>query len=171
MKLLLKIVGSIVIVLILALVVLRITGLGPQERRPGLWLKGNLVTTPVTDWSFTDKDQTLQIQTRTWYLLPHSVNAICISYNGTLYISSTYAAGLPPFPNGRSWNQDVARDPHVRLKIGDNLYDGTVALVTDPAEIQGVAASQAKKYSALGGVGNRRWPKGSVTYYLRVTPD
>jgi hypothetical protein len=59
----------------------------------------------------------------------------------------------------------------VRLKIGDDLYDGTVALVTDPAEIAGVAASQAKKYAALGGVGNRRWPRGSVTYYLRVMPD
>src|SRR5262249_10179299 len=38
--------GSILVVgLILAIVVLRVVGLDPRERRPGLWLTGNVVTT------------------------------------------------------------------------------------------------------------------------------
>jgi hypothetical protein len=41
--------------MVLLLVVERITGFEPNTRRPGLWLKGELVTTPVADWSFTDK--------------------------------------------------------------------------------------------------------------------
>jgi hypothetical protein len=171
MKVLLKVAGGIVICLIILLIILSITGLEPQDRRPGLWLKGHLTTTPITDWSFTDKYQTLEIQTRTWYLLPHSVHTICVAYGGNLYVSSVYAAGLPPYPHGRSWNEDVARDPHVRLKIGDQLFDRTLTLVTDPAERAGVLQKQAEKYSVPGETGNRRWPKGSVTYILRVMPD
>ena len=26
----------------------------PKDRRPGLWLSGDAVTAPVTDWSFSD---------------------------------------------------------------------------------------------------------------------
>ena len=41
------------------------------------------------------------------------------------------------------------RDPHVRIKIGDKLYDRTLVLVTDPAEIEGVLQVKAKKYPQL----------------------
>ena len=44
------VVGAIVAVLVVALVVLRVAGLDPNERRAGLWLTGEVVTTPVTDW-------------------------------------------------------------------------------------------------------------------------
>src|ERR1039458_5698948 len=39
----------------------------------GFWLGGDLVKTPITDWSFTDTIPTVQVETRTWYLLPHFV--------------------------------------------------------------------------------------------------
>lgn len=144
MKTLSKIVGVILSCLVLLLVVLRITGFGPHGRTPGLWLKGNLVTTPVSDWSFTDKYPNLEIQTRTWYLLPHSVTINCIAYNGQLYVSSVYPAGTR-----RSWNDNVMRDPHVRIKIGDQLYDRTLIYITDPAEKAGVLQARAKKYPQL----------------------
>ena len=60
MKMLLKIVGGILVCLALVLVVLRITGLNPHDRIPGLWLTGDLVTTPVTDWSFCDEGSQYQ---------------------------------------------------------------------------------------------------------------
>ena len=41
------------------------------------------------------------------------------------------------------------RDPHVRIKIGDKLYDRTLVLVTDPAEKAGRAPGQEKKYPQL----------------------
>jgi hypothetical protein len=130
--------------LILILIVLRITGFGPHARTPGLWLKGNVVTTPVTDWSFTDKIPVVQIQTETSYMLPHSVNINCLNYNGQLYLVSVYPAGT-----AHTWNDNVMRDPHVRLKIGDDIYDRTVSLLTDPAEQEGVLQARHNKYPQL----------------------
>ena len=144
MKRLLQSLGIIVVCLILILIVLRITGFGPHARTPGLWLKGNVVATPVTDWSFTDKIPVVQLQTETSYLLPHSVNINCLNYNGQLYLVSVYPAGT-----AHTWNDNVMRDPHVRLKIGDNIYDRTVSLVTDPAEQEGVLQARHNKYPQL----------------------
>jgi hypothetical protein len=144
MKRLLQTLGAIVVCLILLLVVLSITGFGPHDRIPGLWLKGNVVSTPVTDWSFTENIPVVQIQTQSWYLLPHSVNINCLDYNGQLYLVSVYPAGTR-----HSWNENVIRDPHVRLKIGDQIYDRSVSLVTDPAEQEGVLDARHKKYPQL----------------------
>src|ERR1035441_451779 len=109
MKTLGEIIVGVLICLVLVLLVLSVTGLDPKDRRPGLWLKGDLVTTPVTDWSFTDKIQTVKVQTRTWYLLPHSVTTFCVAYNGQLYLTSVYRPGIE-YPHGRNWNANVARD-------------------------------------------------------------
>lgn len=141
MRTLLKIIGGVLVCLVLLLMVLSITGFEPRDKIPGLWLKGNLVTTPVADWSFTDKYPTIKIQTRTWYLLPHSVTIVCFSHDGQLYLFSVY-----PFGTRRSWNDNVARDPHVRIKIGNQLYDRTLTLVTDPAEIAAALQARARKY-------------------------
>jgi len=144
MKTLLKIVLGILACLVLTLVVLRITGLNPHNQTPGLWLTGNLVTTPVADWSFTNNVPHVEVQTRPWYLLPHSVTINCLSYNGQLYLSSVFPEGA-----SRSWNENVMRDPHVRIKIGNNLYDRSLVLVTDPAEKEAVLQARAKKYPQL----------------------
>ena len=141
MKMLLKIAGGILVCLALLLVVLRITGLNPQGNIPGLWLTGDLVTTPVTDWSFLDKVPNIKIQTQSLFLLPHSVTINCLAYNGQFYVSSTRPAG-----ERRSWDENVMRDPHVRIKIGDKLYDRTLVLVTDPAEKDAVVQVREKKY-------------------------
>ena len=148
MKTLLKVVGVILVCLFLLLVVARISGLEPTTSRPGLWLKGDLVTTPVADWSFTDQIQNVEIQTNSRYLLPHSVTIDCVSNKGQLYLFSFYAAGLT-YPHGRRWNENVARDPHVRIKIADKLYDRTLVLATDPAEQEAVHEATLKKYADL----------------------
>jgi hypothetical protein len=148
MNTVMKIAGVIVACLILLLVVLRITGFEPRQRTPGLWLKGNLVTTPVTDWSFTDQVITVEVQTRTSYLLPHSVTTYCVAYKGQLYLDSFY----PPraeYPHGRSWNENVARDPHAHIKIGNNLYDVTLSHDSDPSDKAAVLQLVAKKYPQL----------------------
>src|ERR1700722_13487816 len=144
MKVLLKIVGGILVFLALLLVVFRITGLNPHDRIPGLWLTGDVVTTPVADWSFTDKVPTIKLQTQSQFLLPHSVTINCVAFNGELYVTSTYPAGPP-----RSWNANVMRDPHVRMKIEDKLYDRTAVLVPDPQEIAGVLQAKTKKSPQL----------------------
>ncbi|HLJ16754.1 MAG TPA: nitroreductase/quinone reductase family protein [Bryobacteraceae bacterium] len=141
MKMLLKIVGGIIVCLALLLVVFRITGLNPHDRIPGLWLSGEAVTTPVADWSFIDQVPNIKIQTQSRFLLPHSVTINCLAYNGQFYVSSTRPGGAP-----RSWDENVRRDPHVRIKIGDKLYDRTLVLVTDPAEKEAVVQVREKKY-------------------------
>jgi|SRR5215469_682739 len=141
MKVLLKIVAAILVCLASLLVVLRFTGLNPHDRIPGLWLTGDLVTTPVTDWSFTDEVPNIKLQTQSRFLLPHSVTINCLAYKGQLYVSSTHPIGAP-----RSWDENVMRDPHVRIKIGDELYDRTLVLVTDPAEKEAVVQIRENKY-------------------------
>jgi len=148
-------VGIIVIVaaLAVALVTLRITGLEPEYldldqlrahhmiARPGLWLKGEVVTTPVTDWSFVDQVphpgrslNTVLVQTRTPYFIPHSVRTMPTVRNGELFLRSHQDRMDVPFPHDKSWTSNVARDPRVRIKIGDKIYEATLVLVTDRAE-------------------------------------
>jgi hypothetical protein len=140
-----KILGGLLVSLATMLAVLRITGLEPHTTTPGLWLKGDLVTEPVSDWSFADKYRNIMIQTNTWYLIPHSVRTDCFFYNHQLYVASPYSPGVQ-YPHGTIWNEHVARDPHVLLKIGNQLYDRTLMHVTDPAEVAAVLETAVKKY-------------------------
>src|SRR6516164_6172112 len=146
MKKTLTIAGAILVCMILLLATLRATGFEPRDctsasswscRAPGLWLKGELVTTPVNDWSFTDKIQAIKIQTNTPFLLPHSVSIWCAVYNDNLYVTSY---------RGRLWVEDIIRDPHVRLKIGGQLFERTLSLVSDPDEKAAVLRAKGKKY-------------------------
>jgi hypothetical protein len=160
MKTAAKIVAAVVICLILALVVLRITGLNPRGDRPGpgnypgLWLSGQVVTTPITDWSFVTKYRTDKVQTRTRFWIAHSVTTGFVVHNGQLYLTSMFRAGMP-YPQGKMWVSDVIRDPHVRLKFGDKLYDCVLYPVTDPEERAAVLGARAKLFpaasSATGG--------------------
>jgi len=159
MKTLLKVLGVVVACVVLVLVIFRITGFGPHGRTPGLWLSGTVVTTPVSDWSFAGKYFTLEIQTRTPYLLPHSVTAACITYMGQLYVGSIYEPGLQ-YPHGRNWNENVARDPHVRVRVGDDLYDATLVHVTDPSLVAAVLQAEQARYR-----GFRVPPGGSLQLF------
>jgi hypothetical protein len=165
MKTTVKVVGAIFVCMILALATLRATGFEPRDcanatswscRAPGLWLKGDVVTTPVTDWSFTDKIPTIKIQTQTPFLLPHSVAIWCAVYNGNLYVTSR---------RGRLWVEDVIRDPHVRLKMGDQIYERALSLVEDPREKAAVLQAKWAKYP--------QWKVPSVesSAVFRVIPE
>jgi hypothetical protein len=142
----------IVAVLAVALVTLRITGLEPEYldldqlrahhmiARPGLWLKGEVVTQPVTDWTFVESVphpgrsiNTVLIETRTPYFIPHSVRTMATVRNGQLFIRSHQDRMDVQFPHDKSWTSNVARDPRVRIKIGDKLYEVTMVLVSDRA--------------------------------------
>jgi hypothetical protein len=148
-------VGVVLIVVILALMLLtlRTTGLEPEYldldqlhahhmiARPGLWLKGEVVTTPVTDWSFVDKVphpgrslNTVLVETRTPYFIPHSVRTMPFVRNGVLYIRSHQDRMDLQFPHDKSWTSSVVRDPRVRIKIGDKLYEATMVLIADRAQ-------------------------------------
>jgi hypothetical protein len=153
MKVLKTSVVLIVVILAGTLLTLRMTGLEPEYldlnqlrahhmiARPGLWLKGEVVTTPVTDWSFVDKVEhpgrsinTVLVETRTPYFIPHSVRTMPFVRNGVLYIRSHQDRMDVQFPSDKSWTSNVARDPRVRIKIGEKLYEATMVLVSDRAQ-------------------------------------
>jgi hypothetical protein len=58
--------------------------------------------------------------------------------NGQLYIQSLQIRMDREFPHDKFWTANVARDPRVRLKIGDKIYEMTAVLVPDRAEVQSV---------------------------------
>ena len=151
---------TLIVVLCLSLVALRWHGLEPQFldlnelrthnmiARPGLWLRGETVTTPVADWSFVDKLQdpghslnTVLVETRTWYRIPHSVRVVPLVRDGQLYIRSHQSRMDVPFPRDKAWTSNVARDPRVRVKIGGKLYEMTVVLVADRAAAAAILGS------------------------------
>jgi hypothetical protein len=156
---------SIIAVIAVALVTLRFTGLEPQYldlqqlrahhmiARPGLWLKGPLVTTPVTDWSFVKYQQhpgqslnTILVETRTPYFIPHSVRVMPAVVNGQLYIHSHQSRMDLKFPYNKTWTADVMRDPRVRLKIGGKLYLATMVLIADRTQAIQVLGRNPETY-------------------------
>ena len=147
MRKLLIVGGSILVVcLVVGLLTLRFMGYEPRDGSTGFWLTGEVVTTPVTDWSFTEAIEEIFVETRTWYYIPHSVNTYCSIYNGKLYIFSAYYQG-GKFPENRYWNRNVLRDPRVRLKIGDQLFERTLSWVTDEADREAVLQTFVEKYT------------------------
>lgn len=164
MKKILKYSGiGLVTLFIVSLFSFRIFGLEPQDLRPGLWLSGELVTEQVTDWSFTDDVGEIFVQTNTRYGIPHSVTAYCIDYEGQFYLFSSYYDG-GTFPDDRAWNRNVIRDPRVRLKIGENLYDQQVRLIADESIRAGVLDAWLEKYEG--------WPNPGLEnfYVFHVAP-
>jgi hypothetical protein len=144
-------------ILAVALLTLRVTGLEPQyldlnDLRahgmiawPGLWIKGELVTTPVTDWSFVSQTEhagrslnTVLVETQTPYFIPHSVRTVPFVRDGRLYIRSHQHRMDLQAPNDKAWTAHVARDPRVRIKIGGKIYEATMVLVADHAQAAAV---------------------------------
>jgi hypothetical protein len=119
----------------------------------GFWLTGDVVTTPVTDWSFTDSIPNIQIQTHTWYLLPHVLTTDIARVGEQLYLFSEYFAPAPgkpdtreDFPEARFWNRMVVRDPRIHVKIGNQLFDMRAYPLTDPTEIEVARKAFLSKY-------------------------
>ena len=143
--------------LLVTVFTLRVTGLEPQFlevkdlrshhmiARPGLWLRGEVVRTPVRDWSFVNdiphpgqETNTILVETRTPYFIPHSVRVVPFVRDGQLYIHSFQDRMDLPFPHDKSWTSNVARDPRVRVKIGGKLYEMTLVLIANRAEAAAV---------------------------------
>jgi hypothetical protein len=111
----------------------------PKDFRPGLRLSGDVVTEPVDDWSFSDAHRYLFIETATLYLLPHSVTIAGASLDGQLYLWSND-------PDQKRWVANVVRNPNVRLKLGDEIYEQRLKIVEDTALQEAILASYAAKY-------------------------
>jgi len=141
----------------------------PQDRRPGLWLQGDVAEAPVADWSFTDEVGEIFVETRTWYGIPHSVTTVCVAVGEHLYVPSVYGR-TEEYPDARFWNRNVVRDPRVRLKIAGRIHELEARLVEDRGEWEAVFAAFARKsdyWRKLAAMPEAERPN---LYFLRMTP-
>ena len=110
---------------------------------PGLWLKGEVVSQPVTDWNFINQvnhpvtGNSIMLETRTWYGVPHSVTVNARPRGDKLYLSgSEQGARLEKeFPYSKAWWANIERDPRISMKIDGKIYEATVAIVQDRDEV------------------------------------
>lgn len=143
----------------------------------GFRLTGDPVTTPVTDWSFIDAIQTIQVETRTWYLLPHFVRTDIARNGSQLYLFSEYFAPRPgqpdhrdEFPNARFWNRMVVRDPRIRAKIGDRLFQMRAYPLKDPNEVEVARQAFLDKYADVRKEQEQPESRRSKLYFFRLEP-
>ena len=98
---------------------------GPLLVIPGGELSGEVVTEPVTDWSFvTDSFVDLEVRPDD----PYSVELNYIVRDGQLYIDPA---------EGRNWLEYIREDPRVRVRFGDKVYPRKAVLVGKPGELEG----------------------------------
>ena len=74
------------------------------------------------------------------------------------------------FPDARFWNRNVVRDPRVRLKIGERIYERQAVLVEDPVEWNAVLEAFGRKspfWKDLAGKPESERPK---IIFLQMTP-
>jgi hypothetical protein len=100
---------------------------GPWGRTPGLMLLGETVTGSVEDWSFVRAHREIAVETRSPWLVPHSVTTSWLLVDGELFIPARDAAG-------KRWTQNVQRRPDVRIRIERRLYRARLVRVDDPSE-------------------------------------
>ena len=130
---------------------LLLTACEPRDRRPGMWLSGEVVGAMPADWSFIADHQEVFVETHPWYGIPCSVTTVLGTRNGKLYVPSIYDKEAP-FPGTKYWNSIIASNPDVRLKIGDQIYKMTATHVQDTLEYAEGVGALADKYDSW-----RRW--------------
>lgn len=110
--------------LVLGMLALTLSGCGgPFLIFPGGVLRGELVSQPVTDWSFAT-DRFVDLETRPGD--PYSVELNYVVKDGQLYIDPA---------EGRRWLEHIRSDPRVRVRFGGRIYPATAVLVGRPGEL------------------------------------
>lgn len=120
-----------------ALVSLLATACEPIGPIAGGRLGGEVAGSPPSDWSFANRHETIEIETRPES--PHSVTVWCVSHDGALYVPTRD-------PEKKHWVSNVLEDPRVRVRVGGVLYEGRAVRVTDPAELDDAVPALLAKY-------------------------
>jgi hypothetical protein len=157
-------VAVLAVLVLLFVAYARVFGFDPGPWRPGLWVRGEVVTTFPTDWTFSkDVPGNNVLQTHDWLVpgLAFSITCARFVHGGHFYIGSGYATGIK-MPAGRHWNKDIVADPRVRVRVGNKLYDGKLVYVTDPQEHDAVCRDYPR--TAI------LWAPGYYIHFWRFEP-
>jgi len=112
---------------------------GPDDRRPGFALPGEVAERVPDDWRFTDAHPEIAIEVSPPYWIPHSVTIWCAQVDGDLYVAARN-------PEEKRWPGWVEDDPRVRLGIGDTVYEVRLERLEDEVRLARVRAAYAAKY-------------------------
>ena len=101
-----------------------------------------MVREPVTDWDWVNevshpvRGNSIMLETRTWYGIPHSVTVNARPRGPDLYLSGSAQGDRleADFPYSKAWWTNIERDPRIRMKIDGKIYEGTAALIQDREE-------------------------------------
>src|SRR6476660_85256 len=173
---------------VVAILTLRATGLEPPDvdpaseqfaksgrtTRPGLWLTGEVVHERVTKWDWVNKvndpirKNTIMLETRTWYGIPHSVTINIVGRGDKLYVQGSERDFRlqKTFPYSKAWWTNVERDPRVRMKIGGKIYEMTLVLIHDRAEVAQLQRGRDPVTKEVGADGKEHVTQ--VTHWWRV---
>ena len=114
---------------------------GPQGILAGGPFLGAASASFPSDWSFSDAHPLIGIETR-GAVFRHSVTILCVAAEGKLYVMARHA------PRKR-WVQNLGRDPHVRLRVGEELYAGRAVRIGAGPEGEAVARAFLGKYVGI----------------------
>ncbi len=144
---LLRIVGSLLVVLLLALAALLVGARfadGPVAIvAGGPFTSGELVSDPEPDWSFVGDLQEVEFQlvepprSRTTWILEHA---------GKAYIPCGYMTTWW----GKIWKRwpiEAERDPRILLRIGDDIYERRLVRIEEGPVVAPLLAELSRKYA------------------------
>ena len=116
----LAITGVLVLVYIAAIFI----PINPNEQQPGTRLSGNFADDQNPEWAFMEGRTRAYIETRSLYLIPHSITVSSWSQNGQLYVGCRAC-------DTKYWPTNVVRDPNIRIKIDDKIYKRRAVRLSD----------------------------------------
>jgi hypothetical protein len=147
MAMLMRVLGSVLLILVVAIAALLIGARfsdGPLAIiAGGPFTSGELVTTPVSDWSFVHDIQEVEFQlleparSRTTWIIEHE---------GKAYIPSGYMTTWW----GKLWKHwpfEAEQDGRILLRIGVHLYERQLVRVESGPELAALTAELGRKYA------------------------
>ncbi|MCP4005570.1 MAG: nitroreductase family deazaflavin-dependent oxidoreductase [bacterium] len=112
-------------------------GCGPVGPFPGGSLSGEVATSPPKDWSFSDEEMTVQLETRPSE--PYSVNLWGVAVDDSFFLASGRG-------NKAAWVEHIEADPNVRLRVGDTIYELLAVRVGKETNREGFLEALTRKY-------------------------
>ncbi len=116
---------------------LGLLGNQPCGPLPGKALEGEVVTEPVTDWSFVDEHARCQVEVRPSE--PHSVTTYCFAEEGVLYVTAIMG-------ESKKWTNFAVTEPDARIRIGERIFPVRMERLDDPADRRTAAEAAYRRH-------------------------
>jgi len=125
------------LVLVAAVLIAALGCDGPLYMLPGGELSGSVNPAPE-DWKFTDSHEEFQLETRPDD--PYSVNIWGVALRSGFYIMTSRET---------DWSEYVEADPHVRLRVGEDIYELKAERSDDRLDRRRLKAALRNKYDGF----------------------